>query len=58
MRRRIAIYFSWNRATEEAARLGVLENRFPALSTARTNMDGPRRAHPPPPLRGGRGAPG
>ena len=35
MRRRIAIYFSWNRAAEEAARLGVLENRFPALFEAR-----------------------
>jgi len=29
--RRIALYFSWSRAKENSAPLGVLENRFPAL---------------------------
>ena len=29
--RQVALYFAWNRPTEVAAPLGVLEDRFPAL---------------------------
>lgn len=35
MRRRIAMYFAWDRAAEAAAPLGILENRFPALFEVR-----------------------
>ena len=35
MRRRIAVYFSWDRLSEEAAILEVLDNRFLALFEAR-----------------------
>ena len=35
MRRRIAMYFAWDRAAEAAAPLGILDNRFPALFEVR-----------------------
>jgi hypothetical protein len=35
MRRRIAMYFAWDRAAEVAAPLGILDNRFPALFEVR-----------------------
>src|SRR5580698_3780857 len=35
MRRRIAMYFAWDREAEAAAPLGILDNRFPALFEVR-----------------------
>ena len=35
MRRRIAMYFAWDRSAEATAPLGVLDNRFPALLEVR-----------------------